>query len=132
MAKFNEYFIDTVKNKYTDFNGRATRSEYWYFVLFYTIISLILTLIDINFINPYLDLSPEAAMQGSVLTGVFALALLLPQIALGIRRLHDTGRSGWWYLLILIPILGWLVLLYFYILDSEPGTNAYGPNPKGL
>ena len=132
MAKFNEYFIDTVKNKYTDFNGRATRSEYWYFVLFYFIISLILTLIDVNFINPHLDLTPEAAMQGSVLTGVFALALLLPQIALGIRRLHDTGRSGWWYLLILIPILGWLVLIYFYILDSQPGANAYGPNPKGL
>ena len=132
MSKFNNYFIDTVKHKYTDFNGRATRSEYWYFVLFYFIISVILTLIDVYFINPKLDLSPEAAMQGSVLTSIFALALLLPQIALGIRRLHDTGRSGWWYLLILIPILGWFVLLYFYILDSQPGTNAYGPNPKGL
>lgn len=132
MAKFNEYFIDTVKNRYADFKGRATRSEYWYFVLFYSIVSLILTLIDVNFINPNLDLSPEAAMQGTVFTGIFALALILPQIAVGIRRLHDIGRSGWWYLLIFIPILGWLVLLYFYILDSQPGTNAYGPNPKGL
>ena len=132
MSKFNEYFIDTVKKRYTDFKGRATRSEYWYFVLFYFIISLILTLIDINIINPNLDLSPEAAMQGSVLTSIFALALLLPQIAVGIRRLHDTGRSGWWYLLILIPILGWLVLIYFYTIDSQAGTNAYGPNPKGL
>jgi len=75
-------------------------------------------------------------MQGSVLTSIFALAVLLPQIAVSIRRLHDTGRSGWWYLwwylLILIPILGWLVLIYFYVLDSQPGTNAYGSNPKGL
>jgi len=71
-------------------------------------------------------------MQGSVLTSIFALAVLLPQIAVSIRRLHDTGRSGWWYLLILIPILGWLVLIYFYTIDSQTGTNAYGPNPKGL
>jgi len=132
MSTFYNYFIDTVKNRYADFNGRATRSEYWYFVLFYFIISVILTLIDVYFINPQLDLSPEAAMQGSVLTSIFALAVLLPQIAVSIRRLHDTGRSGWWYLLILIPILGWLVLIYFYVLDSQPGTNAYGSNPKGL
>jgi len=132
MPIFNEYFINTIKNKYADFNGRATRSEYWYFVLFYFIISFIARIIDIYLINPQLNLTPKAEMQGSVLTSIFALAMLLPQITLAIRRLHDTGRSGWWYLLIFIPILGWLVLIYFFIIDSEAGTNAYGPNPKGL
>lgn len=132
MATFNEYFIDTVKNKYADFNGRATRSEYWYFVLFYFIISFVVRIVDIYLVNPQLNLTPEAAMQGTVLTGIFTLALLLPQIGVSIRRLHDTGRSGWWYLLILIPILGWLVLIYFYTIDSQSGTNAYGPNPKGV
>ncbi len=132
MGKFNDYFIDTVKNKYADFRGRATRSEYWYFVLFYFIISFIARLIDINLINPSLDLPPEAAMQGSVFTSIFALAVLLPQIAVSIRRLHDIGKSGWWYLLMFIPILGWLVLIYFYIQESQPGTNAYGANQKGV
>jgi uncharacterized membrane protein YhaH (DUF805 family) len=132
MGKFEQYFIDTIKNKYTDFNGRATRSEYWYFVLFYFILSVIARVIDITLVNPQLSLSPEIAQQGTVITGLFSLALLLPQIAVGIRRLHDIGKSGWWYLLILIPILGWLVLIYFYTQDSQPQTNAYGPNPKGI
>jgi uncharacterized membrane protein YhaH (DUF805 family) len=132
MGTFNQYFIDTIKNKYADFNGRATRSEYWYFVLFYFILSVIARVIDITLVNPQLSLSPEIAQQGTVITGLFSLALLLPQIAVGIRRLHDIGKSGWWYLLILIPILGWLVLIYFYTQDTQSGTNAYGSNPKGL
>jgi uncharacterized membrane protein YhaH (DUF805 family) len=132
MGTFNQYFIDTIKNKYADFNGRATRSEYWYFVLFYFILSVIARVIDIMLVNPQLTLSPEAAQQGTVITGLFSLALLLPQIAVSIRRLHDIGKSGWWYLLILVPIIGWLILIYFYIQDSQLGSNVYGSNPKGL
>ena len=63
---------------------------------------------------------------------IFALALLVPSIALAVRRLHDIGKSGWWYLIALIPLIGLLVLLYFFVLDSQPGSNQYGPNPKGL
>lgn len=132
MEKFNQYFLDTVKYRYADFNGRATRSDYWYFVLFYLLVSIVLTLIDTYAVNPAMGMTPEEAAKGGILSVVFALAMLLPQIGLGIRRLHDTGKKGWWYLLILIPILGTLVLLFFFVTDSQIGDNEYGANPKGL
>ena len=131
MEQFNNYFIGTIKNKYASFDGRSTRSEYWYFVLFYVLISIIFTLIDTTVINPsLLNMTPEEASKGGLLAGIFALALILPQIALGVRRLHDIGKSGWWYLIVLIPILGALVLLFFFVTDSQSGENKYGPNPK--
>jgi uncharacterized membrane protein YhaH (DUF805 family) len=67
---------------------------------------------------------------GGILGIVFSLAMLVPGIAVTVRRLHDTGRSGWWILISLIPFLGWIVLLVFMVLDSHPGDNEYGPNPK--
>lgn len=132
MEDFNHYFLDVVKNNYANFNGRATRSQYWYFVLFYLLISIVLSLIDLYAINPALGMTPEEAASGGILSVVFALAMLLPQIGLGIRRLHDTGKSGWWYLIIVIPLIGALILLYFFITDSQAGDNEYGANPKGL
>ena len=132
MSKFNEYFINTVKHRYSDFKGRATRSEYWYFILFYVIIAIILLIIDIALINPMIGLTGDAASQGSVLTFIFTFGMLPAQIGLVVRRLHDIGKTGWWYFLIFIPIIGALVLLYFFVQDSQPGTNMYGPNPKGL
>ena len=132
MENFNHYFLDVVKNNYANFNGRATRSQYWYFVLFYLLISIVLSLIDLYAINPAMGMTPEEAAQGGILSVVFALAMLLPQIGLGIRRLHDTGKSGWWYLIIVIPVIGALVLLFFFVTDSQIGDNEYGANPKGL
>lgn len=118
-----KYFIDVVK-KYAVFSGRARRAEYWYFGLFYLIFSIVLTIIDGA--TGMLDM--ESGM--GVLSSIFALALLVPSIAVTIRRLHDTGRSGWWLLpLVLIPILGWLVMLVFMIFGSQEGENKYGPNP---
>lgn len=118
-----KYFIDVVK-KYAVFSGRARRAEYWYFGLFYLIFSIVLTIIDGA--TGMLDM--ESGM--GVLSSIFALALLIPSIAVTIRRLHDTGRSGWWLLpLALIPILGWLVMLVFMIFGSQEGENKYGPNP---
>ena len=67
-----------------------------------------------------------------LLTTLYSLAILIPSIAVGVRRLHDTGRSGWWLLIGLIPVLGSIVLIVFFVLDSEPGENAYGANPKAL
>ena len=131
MEKFNHYFLDTVKNRYADFKGRATRSDYWYFILFSVIISIVLTLIDTYAVNPLLGMTPEEAAQGGILSIIFTLAILLPQIGVGVRRLHDIGKSGWWYLIILIPILGVLVLLFFFVTDSQAGENEYGANPKG-
>ena len=132
MELFNRYFLDTIKNRYAQFNGRASRSEFWYFALFYFLTDLVAAIIDAFVLNPMLGATPEQAAKGGFLQMIIALGLLLPSIALAIRRLHDIGKSGWWYLLVLVPIIGWVALLYFYILDSQPGANAYGENPKGL
>ncbi len=119
------WYLEVLK-KYMVFTGRASRSEYWYFALFNLIIIIILSIIDGatgNF-NPNMGLG----LFGTI----YELAVLLPTIAVAIRRLHDTNRSGWWLLIGFVPIVGGLVLLAFMIFDSHPGTNQYGPNPKGV
>jgi len=132
MEQFNTYFIETIKNRYAKFDGRATRSEYWYFILFYFIFSIIAAILDSLVINPMLGASSTEAGQGGILQMIFALGLLIPSLALGIRRFHDIGKSGWWILIGFIPILGLLALIYFYVQDSQAGSNLYGENPKGL
>ena len=119
------WFLIALK-KYATFSGRAQRAEYWYFVLFY-----ILIFIGLSILDGMTGSFSEAAGMG-FLGGIFSLALLLPSIAVGVRRLHDTGRSGWWLLLALIPLIGAIVLLVFTVQDSTPGENQYGPNPKGV
>lgn len=104
-------FLESIKTcfgKYATFSGRARRSEYWWFCL-------------LNFI---LGLIP-------IINWIWGLVVLFPSIAVGVRRLHDTGRCGWWMLLALVPIAN-LVLIYFFICDSQAGSNEYGENPKGM
>ncbi|KFZ37367.1 membrane protein [Shewanella mangrovi] len=113
-----EYYIDAFK-KYADFTGRARRKAFWMFALISFIVSIVLQVID-------------AAMGSFWLAAVYGLAAFLPNIAVAARRLHDTGRSGWWQLIALIPVIGWIVLLVFYCQDSEPGENVFGANPKGV
>ena len=132
MELVNKYFINIIKNKYAQFAGRASRSEFWYFALFYFILSFILGAIDTFVINPMLGGTTLESAQGGILLLLVALGLLIPIISLSIRRLHDIGKSGWWLLISLIPIIGALVLLYFYVCDSQAGSNMYGENPKGL
>lgn len=93
-------------------------------MLFYILISVVLSMVD-----RVLGLYNEAYGMGA-LGGLFCLAVLIPSIAVGVRRLHDTGRTGWWLLIGFIPLIGAIVLIVFFVLDSQPGTNAYGPNPK--
>lgn len=112
------YYIDVIK-KYAVFSGRASRKQYWMFVLVSFIITIILGIID-------------AALRSPILVIIYDLALLIPGLAVGVRRLHDTGRSGWWLLLGLIPLVGAIILLVFMVLDSQPGDNAYGTNPKSV
>jgi len=131
MNTFQRYFINTVTKHYVDFNGRASRSEFWYFVLYYFLLSLVFALIDYFVLNPMLGATPEQAASGGFLQMIFALAVFLPYLSLGVRRLHDIGKSGWWLLLSFVPIVGPLVLLYWFVQDSQPGANQYGPNPKG-
>lgn len=117
------WYLHVLKN-YAVFRGRAHRQEYWYFFLFNIIISIALAFIDSALGNP------GAGEGAGILGTIYSLAILVPSIAVGVRRLHDTGRTGWWMLLGLIPIIGAIVLIYFFVLDSTPGSNEYGPNPK--
>lgn len=110
--------------KYADFTGRAQRSEYWYFVLFNTLISFGLSLIDFTIGTG----DPSTGM--GLFSGLFSLAILIPSISVGARRLHDTDRSGWWMLLALIPVIGVIVLIVLFALDSQPNANRFGANPK--
>jgi uncharacterized membrane protein YhaH (DUF805 family) len=119
------WYLEVLK-KYAVFTGRAQRAEYWYFVLFNLLIMIALTFID-GLIGTY---SVEAGL--GLLSGLYALAVLLPGIGVAIRRLHDTSRSGWWILIGLIPVVGAIVLIIFFVMDSTPGENQHGPNPKGI
>ena len=111
-------------NKYAVFEGRARRKEYWFFMLFNFLISFAVNIFD-RLMGNYDQLSGVG-----FLGLIYMLGIMVPGLAVSIRRLHDTGRSGWWLLLSLIPVLGGIVLLYFMALDSDEGTNNYGPSPK--
>lgn len=115
------YYTDVLK-KYAVFTGRATRKEYWMFFLINLVISIVLGLIERNVLG----------MQSAPISSLYSLAVLLPSIGVGIRRLHDTNRSGWWLLIALVPLVGAIVLIVFLATDSLPGENQYGPNPKGM
>ncbi|MGV7245843.1 DUF805 domain-containing protein [Caballeronia sp. M23-90] len=104
------WYLEPLK-KYATFSGRARRKEYWYFVLFSTIITVVLAIV-----SSLMDIK-------DVLNGLYNLAVLLPTIAVGVRRMHDTGRSGWW---ILLPIVN----IIFLAQDGQSGDNKYGPDPK--
>ncbi len=116
--------VRTCLSKYVDFSGRARRSEYWYFALFSFLVSLAASIVDAVIGTDY-----DGAASGGLIQTVASLALFLPSLAVGIRRLHDTDRSGWWILIGLIPIIGWILLIVWFCTDSKP-DNAYGPNPK--
>ncbi len=111
------WYIEVLK-KYAVFSGRARRKEYWMFFLFNIIISFVLGFIE-----------GLAGLPGA-LSGLYSLAVLIPGIAVSVRRLHDTNRSGWWLLIGLVPFIGAIVLLIFMLQDGQPGDNRYGPNPK--
>lgn len=111
------WFLDPIKNHYFDFDGRATRQQFWMFVLIYILIAIVLAITE--------------AMVGleEILTSIYSLALLLPYLGLAVRRLHDVNRSGWWILIGFIPIIGFIVLLIWYVKEGDSGANQYGPNP---
>ncbi len=117
------WFVEALK-KYAVFSGRSRRKEYWYFVLFVVIISIALSIID-SLLGTH-----HRESGAGLLSGLFSLAMLIPSIAVSVRRLHDIDRTGWWVLISLVPLVGWRVLLVFHVQDGTPGTNRYGPNPK--
>ena len=121
-----DYFIECMTSKYLCFTGRARRKEYWMFVLFNFIAAFV-----VGFVGGLLaELTNIAAF--AFLGVLYNFAAILPGLAVCSRRLHDIGKSGWWWLIVLVPFVGAIVLLVFMFLDSQPGANEYGPNPKGM
>lgn len=117
-----------MKNKYATFTGRARRKEFWMYFLVVAIIEIALSII----LSILGLIGGVFVIIGSFITVLFGLAIIIPTLALWMRRLHDTGKSGWWLLINIIPVVGSIVLLIFALLDSQPGDNKYGPNPKGM
>lgn len=115
------WYIQALKS-YADFSGRSRRKEFWFFVLFNFIIGFTLGIVDTML---------GIGFGVGLLSGLYFLGVLVPGIAVSVRRLHDTGRSGWWILVGFVPVLG-LVIFILMVLDSQPGDNEYGPNPKGV
>lgn len=109
--------VRTVLSKYATFTGRAARPEYWWFMLFVFLVNVGTSIID------------GMLSDGHVLNTVAMLALIVPQLAVGARRLHDIDRSGWWLLLALVPVVGWIVLIYFNVQPGQPGANRFGAPP---
>ena len=113
-----EYYILAFQ-KYGQFSGRSTRNEYWWFYLITTAVSLLLAIIDSVFSIPF-----------TLLSTIYFFVSLIPSLSIQVRRLHDVDKSGWYMLLNFVIIIGWIWLLILNILDSTPGANKYGPNPK--
>ena len=118
--------VKTALAKYATFNGRATRPEYWWWILAMIILFTVLGLIDGAVIAPLLGFEAFDPEAGQPVSFVASLGLLLPNLAVSARRLHDTDRSAWWLLLGLIPVIGTLVLLVFYVLRGTDGPNRFG------
>jgi uncharacterized membrane protein YhaH (DUF805 family) len=105
-------------SNYVNFSDRASRSEYWYWILFIILAEIVTSIIDY-------------AIGAQVVTGIFGLATFLPSLGLAIRRLHDLDRTGWWVLLWFIPIIGWIILLIWFCTRGTIGPNRFGPDPLG-
>ncbi len=122
--------IRRVLGRYATFSGRASRPELWYWVLSLFILMFILRLIDGMVIAPLLGFERFQIEAGQPLSLLVTLGLIIPNIAVGVRRMHDIGRTGWWLLIGLIPFIGGLILLYFYVQPSDKAANDYGePDP---
>jgi len=116
------WYLEVLK-KYAVFSGRARRSEYWYFALFTVIASVVLAIVDSV-------LGTKTATGMGLLGGLYSLGVLVPSLGVSVRRLHDTNRSGWWLLIVLLPLIGAIVLIVFMATEGQAEANQYGPNPK--
>lgn len=122
-----KWYLKVLK-QYADFEGRARRKEYWMFFLINVLISM-----AIGFVSGFVggaSQDPSMASGLMIVPMLYSLAVFVPSIAVGVRRLHDTNRSGWWLLIGLVPLIGAIVLIVFFVQDSHPGDNQYGENPK--
>lgn len=123
-----DYFKKVLTEDYANFRGRARRSEYWYFALFTTLLAMVLAVASFVMF----DASDGGSFIGFLPFGLFYLAIIIPTLAVTVRRLHDTGRSGWFVLINFIPYIGGIIMIVLCCFDSQPGTNKWGPNPKEM
>ena len=119
-----EWYIKCWKN-YAVFQGRARRKEYWMFALFNFVICMALSMIGSLFID-------SIGMASQIPYYIYALAAFIPSLAVMVRRLHDVNKSGWWYFIILVPLIGIIWMLVLLCTEGDKGDNKYGPNPKAL
>ena len=128
-----EWYLKVMRDNYANFKGRARRKEYWMFVLVYVIILIACMVLD-NVLGTVfmMDAGPlgEISMGYGWLYSICSLVHFIPGLALVVRRLHDVGKSGWFYLLILLPIIGWIWLLVLYCTEGQKEDNKWGPDPK--
>jgi uncharacterized membrane protein YhaH (DUF805 family) len=110
------WFLDPIQKQYADFEGRSSRKQYWMFTLYYFIIAIVLGIVT-------------GIVHLEFLGTILSLALLLPSLGLSFRRLHDINKSAWWLLISFVPLLGWLILIYFAVQPGDKGDNQYGKDP---
>ncbi|MDE6046721.1 MAG: DUF805 domain-containing protein [Alistipes sp.] len=111
------WYLTVIKEHYADFKSRARRQEFWMFMLVNFAINIVLSIIG-------------GLLHFGLLGSIYGLAVLVPSLSVGVRRLHDMGKSGWWYLICLVPVLGIIYLIYLWCQDSQSGSNEWGANPK--
>mgnify|MGYP001376233442 FL=1 len=129
-----EWFLKVVRDNYSNFSGRASRKEYWMFFLFYMIFAIVAMVAD-NFLGTDFTVGEgyyAVSMGYGWIYVLFMLALFIPTIAVMVRRLHDVGKSGWWWLINFIPLVGAIWFLVLMCTDSNPGDNKYGSSPKAI
>lgn len=119
MDKLKFYVTKCFKQDFANFKGRARREEFWYFVLADVLVGVVCSIIGII-----------SSGLGNLLSGIAGLAFIVPMLAVGARRLHDTGKSGWLQLLCIIPVIGTIILIVFFAKEGDSQANSYGPNPK--
>ena len=115
---FSEAISSGFRN-YVGFSGRASRSEFWFWILFTVLVGLFTTIIDLRILSSKIQL----------ISSIWSLVTFLPSLAVGVRRLHDADRSGWWLLLVFIPLIGFVVLIVFWCLEGTRGSNCFGSDP---
>lgn len=118
--------VKTVLSKYAQFNGRACRSEYWYWILAMVLVSVVLAMIEGAVLAPALGFEPFSPDLGQPLQLLMVLVIFVPLLSVSVRRLHDVGRSGWWLFIQVVPIIGGLVLLWWYIQAGDEAANEFG------
>ncbi|EST58661.1 DUF805 domain-containing protein [Proteus hauseri] len=124
------WYLEVIKNNYANFSGRARRKEYWMFTLVNTIIITVLYAILISSVDMYTGEMSTLGSIAGIIIGIYSLAIIVPSLAVTIRRFHDQDKSGWMFLLAFIPAVGGLIVFVFMCLEGTKGDNRFGPDPK--